>query len=252
MLSPFFLPRAWPLVGLLLLALPAAAQLQAAQWYFGATAAVWFNTFENVPVAASNSAMVAPEGCSSRADSLGNLLLYTNGETVWNRQHQPMANGTGLGRAFATSATQCLIVPQPGSTTLFYVFTPPGGGTSLPLTYSVVDLSRQGGLGEVVQKNTVLLPTATERVAAVLHANHRDVWVIGLDGTSNLCFAFRLTAAGLQPTPVVSADAFGHNTAPGAEIGQLKAAPNGRRLALAVGAGGCQCPRLFRGAGRAA
>ena len=237
MISSFSFQRALRgclLLVLLLRVLPAAAQLQASQWYFGAQAGLRFNTFENVPVPLTNSAMVALEGCSSRADSLGNLLLYTNGATVWNRQHQPMANGTGLGGTFASSATQSLIVPQPGSSTRFYVFSPPGD-VSTPLQYSVVDLSRQGGLGEVVEKNVLLLSSSTERVTAVLHANHRDVWIIALGGNNNLCYAFRLTAAGLQTTPVASPDGFVHNLNTfGGLVGQLKASPNGRRLALAA------------------
>lgn len=239
MISTFSFQRALRgcLLLLLLPVLPAAAQLQASQWYFGNNAALDFNTPSGQPVALTTSAMMAPEGCSSRADSLGNLLLYTNGETVWNRQHQVMANGTGLGAGgpYATSATQSLIVPQPGSNHLFYVFSPPSAGITTPLLYSVVDLSRQGGLGEVVQRNSVLLANSVERVTAVLHANHRDVWIIGQGGNNNLCYAFRLTAAGLQLTPVVSPDGFVHNLDTfGGLVGQLKAAPNGRRLALAA------------------
>jgi len=236
MISFLFFPRAWPLVGLLLLALPAAAQLQASQWYFGNQAALNFNTPSGAPVPLATSAMIAPEGCSSRADSLGNLLFYTNGETVWNRQHQVMANGTGLGVSgmFTTSATQILIVPLPGSNRIFYIFIPPDQNSRQPLTYSLVDMSQQNGLGEVVQKNSVLLASSTERVAAVLHANHRDSWIIALGGDNNLCYAFRLTAAGLQSPPVVSPDGFTRNGLSGMLAGQLKAAPNGRRLALAA------------------
>jgi hypothetical protein len=238
MISTFSFQRAvrYACLLLLLTALPAAAQLQASQWYFGANAAVRFNTFENVPVAATTSAMVAPEACSSRADSLGNLLFYTNGETVWNRQHQVMANGTGLGISgmFTTSATQSLIVPLPGSAQIFYIFTPPAQESNArSLTYSLVDMSRQGGLGEVVQKNSILLANSSERVTAVLHANHRDCWIIALGGNNNLCYAFRLTAAGLLPPPVVSPDGFARTTFDGLS-GQLKSAPNGRRLALAA------------------
>ena len=32
----------------------------------------------------------------SVSDSLGNLLFYSDGQTVWNRNHQTMPNGTGL------------------------------------------------------------------------------------------------------------------------------------------------------------
>lgn len=93
-------PSAWFLLLLtLVLVQPVAAQQEATQWYFGDRAALRFDSITNQPRALTTSVMVAPEGCSSRADAQGNLVLYTNGETVWNRQHQVLANGTGLGLA---------------------------------------------------------------------------------------------------------------------------------------------------------
>lgn len=225
---------------LLLLGLvqPVAAQQEASQWYFGDRAALRFDSTTNQPLALTTSVMAAPEGCSSRADAQGNLLLYTNGETVWNRQHQVLANGTGLGLAggMTSSATQSLIVPLPGSSHLFYILTPPAQGFAKPLLYSLVDIDRQGGLGEVIQKNSVLLASSTERVTAVLQANHRDSWIIALGGDTDVCYAFPLTAAGLQLTPVSSPDGFAHTSSVtfGGFVGQLKAAPNGKRLALAA------------------
>ena len=57
-------------------------------WYFGAQAGLNFNGA--VPSTLSNGAMNAPEGCSSISDKSGNLLFYTNGVTVYNRNHQTM------------------------------------------------------------------------------------------------------------------------------------------------------------------
>lgn len=36
------------------------------------------------------------EACASISDSAGNLLFYTNGEKVWNKNHEVMPNGEGL------------------------------------------------------------------------------------------------------------------------------------------------------------
>jgi len=206
------------------------AQLQASQWYFGQQAGMDFRPA--VPAAFTNGQMNALEGCSSRADSLGNLLFYTNGGTVWNRQHQLMVGGTGL--IGNQSTTQCLIVPRPGTPQFYYIFTPSEQGQNTGLQYSVVDLSRQGGLGEVTQRNVSLWPSSTERVTVVPHTNHRDQWIIAHEQNTNLFTVFLLTPAGLTATPVLSQDAFAHTRV--RSIGQLKASPNGKRLALAAAA----------------
>src|ERR1700675_989300 len=63
-------------------------QKEANIWYFGYEAGLDFNS--GVPVALTNSAMDQFEGCSSIADSNGNLLFYTDGQTVWNKNHVQM------------------------------------------------------------------------------------------------------------------------------------------------------------------
>ena len=72
----------------------AYSQKENYQWYFGNKAALNFAT--NPPGILNNSAMLAAEGCASVADSAGNLLFYTNGVNIWNKQHQIMANGNAL------------------------------------------------------------------------------------------------------------------------------------------------------------
>ncbi|WP_196292857.1 T9SS type B sorting domain-containing protein [Hymenobacter ruricola] len=150
-----------------------------------------------------------------------------------------MANGALL--QGNTSTTQHLIVPQPGNDQLFYIFSPSEYSANTGLRYSIVDLSLQGGLGEVTQQNVVLRASSTERVTAVPHANCRDEWIIAHEQNSDLFTVFLLTATGVNPVPVLSRDAFVHSGVKA--IGQLKASPNGRRLALATGTVNSQRPQ---------
>lgn len=85
-------------------------------WYFGKYAGMNFGG--GSPVATSNPAMNRLEG-----DASGNLLFYSDGETIWNSSNVAMPNGTGIA-GNQTSVQAVLIVPMPGSTTIFYVFTP--------------------------------------------------------------------------------------------------------------------------------
>ncbi|MBX3165278.1 MAG: hypothetical protein KF900_12450 [Bacteroidetes bacterium] len=79
-------------VGFIFLHCRVAAQNENTKWYFGNHVALDFMT--NPPIVLNNSQMNTSEGCSSIADAAGNLLFYTDGVTVWNKQH--LSNGKWL------------------------------------------------------------------------------------------------------------------------------------------------------------
>lgn len=206
------------------------------RWYFG------FNVgadFTQSPPKRDYGALLTSEGCASICDpNSGALLFYTNGVTVWNRNHTVMRNGTGL-FGHRSSTQSAVIVPKPGDPNIFYVFTayagqfeplPPGGGRQL--SYSVVDMGREGGLGEVMQKNVLLMQPTTEKLVAVQHCNGTDFWVIGHELGSSRFFAWLVTASGVLATPVITTIGVSHNSDPSttASIGYLKASPNGKLL----------------------
>jgi len=240
------------LLCLLLSGFHALAQREFDTWYFGQQAGLAF-TGSGVR-ALTDGAMVSGEGCATISDAQGNLLFYTNGIYAWNRLHRKMANGNDLGgfkdstrtETPPNSATQGVtVVPKPGSTTEYYVFTVDAAENGLQrgLQYSVVDMARQGGLGEVVRKAVpVPVPVGdgrlTEKLIAVRHANQRDCWIVVHGWNSNVFITFLLTAAGLSPAPIVSAGGAVHQGGANGRhdynaLGYLKASANGRRLAVA-------------------
>src|SRR2546421_10634416 len=93
-----------------LLAQKSFAQKEANIWYFGNYGGVDFNS--GSPVVLTNSAMSAFEGCTSIANHNGQLLFYTDGMSVWNKNHAIMFNGTGLD-GNSSSTQSGVIVPQP-------------------------------------------------------------------------------------------------------------------------------------------
>jgi gliding motility-associated-like protein len=231
----------------------AVAQRQYHQWHFGNHVSLQFPGGTAPPVSLAGSQMVSGEGCAAIADTQGQLLFYSNGIQAWNKLHQPLANGTGLGgydgpsELPPNSATQgAAIIAKPGSLTDYYLFTVDAAENNLQggFTYSVVDMSRQAGLGEVVTK-AVRLPTplgdgrVAEKLAIVRHANQRDVWVIVHGWNTNLFYSWLVTPDGIATTPIVSAGGQlqqGSGDHPASKnynaIGQLKVSPNGQRLAL--------------------
>ena len=75
-----------------------------------------------------------------------------------------MSNGTGLEGGFSSTQSS-LIVPMPLSDSLYYIFTT-GQQLSFGLSYSIVDMSLQGGFGEVIVKNVQLDAQTCERITA--------------------------------------------------------------------------------------
>ena len=167
-------------IPLLLLAVPLLAQPQYRNWFFGFGAGLDMGGATPSPI--PGSTMQTDEGVASISDQGGQLLFYTNGETIWDRDHQPMPNGTGLYGSFSSSQS-ALIVPDPADSLQYYVFTTPGqvaawGGGYNGLAWSLVDMNLNNGKGDVTIKNQELVPLVTEKLHATRHANGTDVWVV--------------------------------------------------------------------------
>ncbi len=221
------------LFAFLFLAMGINAQQEAAIWYFGRNAGLDFRS--GVPVALTDGEVDTEEGCATISDFNGNLLFYTDGSTVWDRNHNPMPNGTGL-RGHSSSTQSGIIVPSPGNPDIYYVFTAryqvQGG-----IYYSVVDMTLNSGLGDITVKNVVLEDPATEKLTAVEHANGRDVWVIAHDWGNNAFLAYLVTPTGVNTTPVRSNVGFNLNyLTVGDDVykarGAIKASADGSKLAV--------------------
>ena len=208
------------------------AQKEGNIWYFGDYAGLDFNS--GSPVALLNSAMSQVEGCASIADANGNLLFYTDGTSVWNSQHQVMPNGTGL-LGYWSASQSCIIVPAPGNSSIKYIFTTDAVDNSgiNGMNYSVVDMTLNGGLGDVTIKNSFLNGPSTEKLAAVRHANGVDFWVINHDFTGDGFNAYLVNNAGVSALPVVSHTGLNYGGALNS-VGQLRFSPNGQRLAVSM------------------
>ncbi|MFK8037054.1 MAG: gliding motility-associated C-terminal domain-containing protein [Crocinitomicaceae bacterium] len=207
------------------------AQNEGNIWYFGEYAGIDFNS--GTPVALSNSAMYTPEGCASICDNNGNLLFYTHGETIYNSNHVPMPNGTGL-PGNPSSVQSSIVIKKPGSNAIYYVFTMDAVENSFAngFQYVEVDMTLQGGLGDVSMTLAapIYAPNISEQLTAIQHQNGVDFWVI-IRTNDSLNSSFRsylLTASGLSTTPVIT-NLLNFN----AGWTGLSGSPNGQKLASA-------------------
>jgi hypothetical protein len=149
----------------------ALSQKEAYNWFFGDNAGLTFNTIDLNPIPLNRSAITSEEGCAAISDANGKLLFYTNGEIIWNRNHLPMRNGTGLsGSNIATQTV--IIIPKPNSPNIYYVITNDYNQGVNGCRYSEVDMNSDGGLGDVLSpKNKIIFSNATEKLTAVRHSN---------------------------------------------------------------------------------
>lgn len=206
------------------------AQHEADIWYFGQFAGIDFRS--GTPVALTNSAMSQYEGCASISDKEGNLLFYTDGMKVWNKNHSIMQNGTDL-MGHPSSSQSGIIVPKPGSDSLLYIFTVPIELNPDGLRYSLVDMALNNGLGAVTdEKNIFLVSTTEEKVTAVRHGNGTDIWVITHIWDSRDFYAYLVTKDGVQE-PIITSIGIYHEGTIGTH-GYMKASPNGKKLVLVV------------------
>jgi len=159
-----------------------------------------------------------------------NLLFYTIGVDVYNRNHQLMLNGDNIGGHI--SASQVIIIPQPGSNNLYYIFTTDGVENNLQAgyNYSLVDMNLDNGYGQVTGKRILLNASCTEKMAAVRHANGIDVWFIANEMNSNIFKAWLITCSGLQPAPVISTEGAVLNQHRDINAGVLQPSPDGKLI----------------------
>ena len=152
-------------------------------WYFGTNAGLTFNS--GSPVALTNGSLTTTEGVATISDNSGNLLFYTNGVSVWNRNHLVMTNGTGL-FGDVSSTQSAIIVQKPNQSNIYYVFTSDNDAGPDGVRYSIVDMTLSAGLGEVTSKNILLKTPSCEKLCAVRHCNNQDVWVLSHDWNTNV------------------------------------------------------------------
>ncbi|MBK8681988.1 MAG: T9SS type A sorting domain-containing protein [Bacteroidetes bacterium] len=169
------------------------SQLQNANWVFGDSVGL---SFSDDSIFTFNSKLGCWHASATISDSAGQLLFYTNGQSVFNKNHELMTNGDGLNIAasgnseypYSQYKQPVLIIPKPNNFNTFYIFHVVGNPDSASLDYSVVDLNTDDGLGMVVSKNNHILicydffsedcTTSSGWVNAVRHANGRDWWLI--------------------------------------------------------------------------
>ena len=201
-------------------------------WYFGDQAAITFSTAP--PSALLNCAMGNTAGYPvSISDSSGDLLFYTDGWKVYNANHSVMPNGSGLYQGLGLQIV--FSVKKQGADSIYYLFHVEDFLPSqyFGLFYSVIDMSLDGGLGDIVpgQKNITVpgMFDAMDLLTATRHKNNKDVWLVTKKYATNQYASILITASGISSSIVLS-----NSNAPVLNVvagsGELHISPDGKIL----------------------
>lgn len=172
------------------------------QWYFGENAGIDFNPPATSAITDANL-MSSAQGASSVSDLNGDLLFYTNGETIWNKNHRVMDNGDDIG-GDPNSSQGVMIVPLPNDSSIYYVFTsdPVYGDFTYDMKYSVVDMRRDTAQGEVIVKDVSFFTNSTERLTA-FGLGQGFTWLVTHEYGNNQFRSYPLTENGIG-APITS------------------------------------------------
>ncbi|HNS18030.1 MAG TPA: gliding motility-associated C-terminal domain-containing protein [Bacteroidales bacterium] len=219
---------------------------QANTWYFYLNAGIEFNT---TPVPLGNNTLLS-DGFTKTAvsvlcDESGDLLLFSDGERVWNSNFQELTYSYVSKLSGSNDCSQSsLFIPNPDPTNPYcYLFTVdvldpfPQPWASDGLRYSIINIQT----GHAQFPNIQLKPKAAEKLTGVRHGNGMDYWAIahGYDvsgGESDVFYSYLITEEGVTENPVTSKEGLAHDGIPGDQnsVGYMKAAPDGSKLAVAI------------------
>lgn len=216
------------------------AQKEANVWHFGNGQGFDFNSGQAVQI---TGAMYTNEGCTAYCDSLGNLLFYSNGGgrvqaagqntgMIWNANHEVLYDMQGVEGGGFSAAQSSVIIPAPGETDVYYLFTmeeiehyvdatpevlaaePNGRG----FRYFKIDMSLNNGLGGVVEADVEIYDYSFEGICAIRHPNEEDYWIL-INQDSTGIGVYQVTSSGVELMSVYETEQ--------SPSGQIKAAPTG-------------------------
>lgn len=215
-------PRTVKTLLLLLAPLFLLAQKETSNWHFSSNNGVKFTN-------GSLSNMAGMPGWSI-SDSAGNVLFATNGNAVYSKTGALMAGSATLNLSVGQNV-QC--VRKPGSSNIYYVFFTERtfNNNYAKLKYHELDLSQNGGLGQVTNFNVLLRDSVDFAFAPVRKEQTDEFWLVTHKPHTKNYTATLVTAASMNASTVVTT-AGEHTTANDYVLYDLRASHDGKRIAI--------------------
>lgn len=250
------------LLFLIVMSLTAQAQKEANNWAFGQNAGLTWNTTRAVLLTGVNgtpdallgdlpnkitTSIFTTEGCFSLSDANGNLLFYSDGVYVMDRNNGVMPNGSGL-TGDNSAAQSGIIFPYPGNVNRFVAVTTSASYLAViqdRLNYSIIDMSLPGNgtvsspRGNVVsgQKNIRLSGTGytSESCTTIKSTDDSYYWIIAPGrGNPTSLNAWKFTSSGVTAAPTLVTSIPTATTLDVDAYGYIKMTPDGKHFVWAT------------------
>ncbi len=179
------------------------AQKQNNNWCFGNSIGVSFNT---IPPSIFTPTISTNEGVATVSHKqTGDLIFYTTTSDVYNRNYNIMPNGAAVSNDnIGTCAQGLQVAPFVSDSNKYYLFTLDRSGPDYRLSYSVVDMTLDGGLGDVVAGQKRIAIDSGFSEAMVIIEGCSSYWVVVSKKSTGQFYAYGVTASGVSTTPVIS------------------------------------------------
>jgi hypothetical protein len=200
--------KIFSLIGMLISYTSIQAQLETKHWFM--VDSLYLQSLNGVlqPTLYPNGIGFAGASSVVASDRMGNLLFATDLSNCFDKNHQLMPNGTGMYSSNQGCNNQAnvlfprpILIPWPMDSSKYIVV--------YSDYYHVVDLSLNGGLGDISVKNQRLWGNNQQWAPDLMslrvpHCNGSDYWIISHGRGNNTFFVYPVTSAGVGATPVIS------------------------------------------------
>jgi gliding motility-associated-like protein len=190
------------------------AQKEAAIWLVGSGTQFNFQSGKfNISTFAGNNT-----ANSTICDKEGNLVLYTNGRTVWNRNNEIVVNGEGLISDAAFNYNPSVFLPYPKKDGWYILIYEEDFNTTSnaiynnTLYYAEINANANGGKGEVVRKKIKIHDNYHSGPTIAGFCDNSYYWLV-IDRNENVTnikrdriYFYRIDENGVNITPKINDD----------------------------------------------
>ncbi len=184
-----------------------SAQKEDYIWFFGIGVFLDFNSAP--PTVRTDGVLFPFEASSSLCDADGKLLMYSDGNDLYNCNKERMTGWQLQGGdwSFTPEIAQGALLLSINDTLIELFSLVYDTVNSYSLFYSKINPKLDSGKGEVISLPTFLAKGLAEKQTAIRHANGKEWWVIAHGAGNNEFFKFLIDSSG---SIILSTENVGH------------------------------------------